>query len=51
MTFVKLSCSHHDAIERIKRNDSGGKLIQFLMRNFEGIFTSEKKLILTKFLI
>lgn len=44
MTFVKLSCSHNDAIERIKRNDSGGKLIQFLMRNFEGIFTSEKKI-------
>ncbi len=44
MTFVKLSCSHNEAIERIKRNDSGGKLIQFLMRNFEGIFTSEKKI-------
>ena len=44
MSFIKLSCSHHDAIERIKRNDSGGKLIQFLMRNFEGIFTIEKKI-------
>ena len=31
-------------IKRIKRNDSGGKLIQFLMRNFEGILTSEKKI-------
>ena len=49
MTFVKLSC-HNDAIERIKRNDSGGKLIQFLMRNSK-VFSLVKKLILTKFLI
>ena len=48
-TFIKLTCSQKQAIQRIQQNDDGGLIIQFLMRNFEDIFRSRKKINVSQF--
>ena len=48
-TFIMLTCSQKQAIKRIQQNDDGGLIIQFLMRNFENIFRSKKKINFNQF--
>ena len=43
-TYVLLSCSQEQAIKRVQQNDEGGLIIQFLMRSFEDIFRTKKKI-------
>ena len=39
-----LTCSQEQAIKRVQQNDEGGLIIQFLMRSFEDIFRTKKKI-------
>ena len=48
-TFVRIQCSHDQAVKRIQQADAGGAIVQFLMRNFEDIFRDEKKVNLGQF--
>ena len=43
-TFIMLTCSQKQAIQRIQLNDDGALIIQFLLRNFEDIFRNQKKI-------
>ena len=43
-TYVLLTCSQEQAIKRVQQNDEGGLIIQFLMRSFEDIFRTKKKI-------
>ena len=43
-TYVLLACSQEQAIKRVQQNDEGGLIIQFLMRSFEDIFRTKKKI-------
>ena len=48
-TYIMLTCSQKQAIQRIQLNDEGALIIQFLMRNFEDIFRSRKKINVSQF--
>ena len=48
-TLIMLTCSQKQALQRIKRNDNGALIIQFLMRNFEDIFRNMKKVNIDQF--
>lgn len=48
-TFVKFHCTQQQAIQRIEQNDSAASVVQFLMRNIEEVFSSEKKINLGQF--
>ena len=47
--FIMLTCSQKQAIKRIQQNDNGGLIIQFLMRKFEDISRSKKKININQF--
>ena len=47
-TFILIICSQKQAVQRIQQNDDGGLIIQFLMRKFENIFRSKKKINLSQ---
>ena len=48
-TFIMLTCSQKQALQRIQRNDDGALITQFLMRNIEDIFRNKKKINVDQF--
>ena len=49
-THLKIKCSPAEAIERVTKGDDAARILQFLMRNYEEIFSKENQINLGKIL-
>ena len=49
-THLKIKCSPAEAIERVTQGDDAARILQFLMRNYEEIFSKENQINLGKIL-
>ena len=48
LTHLKIKCSPAEAIERVTQGDDAARILQFLMRNYEEIFSKENQINLEK---
>ncbi len=48
LTHLKIKCSPAEAIERVTQGDDAARILQFLMRNYEEIFSKENIINLEK---
>ena len=49
-THLKIKCSSAEAIERVTQGDNAARILQFLMRNYEEIFSKENQINVGKIL-